>query len=869
MIGYPGPEDLWGKLRSKDLSEPAWHPLVDHCTDVACVLEALLAQPTIRCRLARAGGLDDLDRVQVARLCYLAFLHDLGKCHRGFQAKASPAPASTVGHLSALRPLLGTDLYCRFSSAVQLDVLQSWYGDGWLELLQVAFAHHGSPIRLDFVADTDRALVPGWGRAGSNDPMSRVVELAATGRALFADAFGAGASVSLTPAFQHMLAGLLMLADWLGSGDAEAMFPYARLGDAARHDFARARSVTVLSAVGLGASLQSSGNAWAVPTFDTQFGFPPRSAQAAMDRLALPPQGSVVLLESETGSGKTEAALRWATRLIAAQRVDGVFFAVPLRSAAVQLHKRMQRWLDQTFVALRQEALLAVPGYMQMGDAEGRILPEFRVQWSDGDRADRSLTRWAAEQPKRYAAARFAVGTIDQALLGVLQVKHAHLRAACLVRHLLVIDEVHASDPYMRALVERLIELFRACGGHVLLMSATLGAETRELLLGGRHTLPPIDDTVAIPYPLISTSHAGAVTIHADAHEKILDIAPAPWLDQPGAVAAQAVEAARLGAKVLVIRNTVRAAIETQRAVEALLATSEPASFRVAGVATLHHGRFAAEDRRRLDAAIEERLGKGSAARPVIVVATQTVEQSLDVDADLLLTDLCPIDVLLQRIGRLHRHRSRPGPGPAPCIVLGPEGGDLTPFLTSRRHGFGEGRAYVDLRAVEATRRLIGDGARWAIPADNRRLVEEGTHPARLAAIAEECGDRFDSLWLRHGTTAVVGTRIAHHNQAIANALDWGKGFENLMFPAIDEVKIRTRLGADDLLLPLDRPLASPFGEIITRMRLPGWMVAKPTWQIIQAAETPILAVDGGGVIGIGAQRFTYDRFGLRPETTS
>ena len=90
---------------------------------------------------------------------------------------------------------------------------------------------------------------------------------------------------------------------------------------------------------------------------------------------------------------------------------------------------------------------------------------------------------------------------------------------------------------------------------------------------------------------------------------------------------------------------------------------------------TLHHGRFAAEDRRRLDAAIEERLGKGSAARPVIVVATQTVEQSLDVDADLLLTDLCPIHVLLQRIGRLHRHRLRPGP--APCVVLGPEGDDL------------------------------------------------------------------------------------------------------------------------------------------------------------------------------------------------
>ena len=145
MDGSPGPDDLWGKFRSAERGGPAWHPLIDHCTDVACVLEALLGQPTMRRRLARAGGLEDLDRVQVARLCYLAFLHDIGKCHRGFQAKASPTPASTVGHLSALRPLLGTELCRRFSSAVRLDLLQAWYGDGLSELLRVVFAHHGSP----------------------------------------------------------------------------------------------------------------------------------------------------------------------------------------------------------------------------------------------------------------------------------------------------------------------------------------------------------------------------------------------------------------------------------------------------------------------------------------------------------------------------------------------------------------------------------------------------------------------------------------------------------------------------------------------------------------------------------------------------
>src|SRR5688500_7086957 len=106
MRGEPGPADLWGKFRDQTRpGGPAWHPLVDHCTDVACTLEALLRQPVIRKRLARAGGLDDLHEMQVARLCWLAFLHDLGKCSLSFRAKAVPSLGPASGHLAALKPL--------------------------------------------------------------------------------------------------------------------------------------------------------------------------------------------------------------------------------------------------------------------------------------------------------------------------------------------------------------------------------------------------------------------------------------------------------------------------------------------------------------------------------------------------------------------------------------------------------------------------------------------------------------------------------------------------------------------------------------------------------------------------------------------
>ena len=151
--------------------------------------------------------------------------------------------------------------------------------------------------------------------------------------------------------------------------------------------------------------------------------------------------------------------------------------------------------------------------------------------------------RWAAEQPKRYAAASFAVGTIDQALLGALAVRHAHLRAACLVRHLLVIDEVHSSDVYMTTLTERLLTLFRAAGGHVLLMSATVGAGTRERLVAQARMPPAFADAVAVAYPRITASHAPAVDIEPEGLAKTVRVEPCALLDDAEAVAARAVAA--------------------------------------------------------------------------------------------------------------------------------------------------------------------------------------------------------------------------------------------------------------------------------------------------------------------------------------
>ena len=156
------------------------------------------------------------------------------------------------------------------------------------------------------------------------------------------------------------------------------------------------------------------------------------------------------------------------------------------------------------------EPVLAVPGYVLAGTATGKHLPKYEVWWDDHPDILTEKRRWAAESAKRYLAAQIAVGTVDQAMLAALQVKHAHMRAVCLSRNLLVVDEVHASDPYMRVILEALLRVHIGAGGYALLMSATLGSAARFRWLAATsasavNTPPVLDDAIETPYPTITT----------------------------------------------------------------------------------------------------------------------------------------------------------------------------------------------------------------------------------------------------------------------------------------------------------------------------------------------------------------------------
>lgn len=860
----------WGK---RDRSaEGRVLPLADHCLDVAAVVRRLLGLPNIRRRLARLGDRDDLSALDVERLSALAFLHDVGKCSLGFQSKALSTRARTellrragggwheCGHTTIVTPFFSRDprdaRAADLRDALGVDRLFDWGESSAFELWLAAVSHHGEPIRL---ADL-RHVEWTWRAApdDSYDPREAVVELRKVLDTACGAAFAAGEGLPDAAAFTHGFAGLVSLADWIGSNAKVDFFPYDLAHGIERDAGARERADTVLRRMRVDMSPARATRR--ADNFETVFGFSPRPLQIAASD---PELGPIVVVESETGSGKTEAALWRFRTLFERGEVDGLAFFLPTRVAATQIHDRVHRCVSKLFpeAQTRPNVVLAVPGYVRAdGENAIEVLPQFEVLWPDSGDPDAPARRWAAEGIKRYFAASVAVGTIDQLLLSGLRVSHSHLRAAGLLRHLIVVDEVHASDPYMAELLRGVLERHVAAGGHAMLLSATLGNATRERLLSvGRRRGPAEPGHESVPYPAISDAKA-LRPIAAFGPEKHVDAELSALAEHPSALAARLVDAVAAGARVLVIRNTVRLAHATQLALEERLAPDAAAWFRTADQIAMHHGRYAALDRVLLDREVERLYGKGAPAGARVLVGTQSLEISLDCDADLLVTDLAPVDVLLQRIGRLHRHeRARPSAcSRARVVVLTPETRELGAHLRGGRLGFGPRSPYENVLAVEATWRELERRGTLTIPKDNRELVEAATDPMRLEALARALGGAWPDHW-----SELIGRSAARGAAAHAVALRWSTPWEDSGFGDLGE-RIRTRLGLDTRRVRLSRRVRSPFGHDLDELQIPA--VLWPTGCEDELAEVVASDASATTITLGGNTRLRYDRLGLRHE---
>jgi CRISPR-associated endonuclease/helicase Cas3 len=719
---------LWAKL-GKNTYPDSFHPLLFHLIDVAAVARRLwdvVLRQHVKGPFAAALELTAEDCGPW--VAFWAGAHDIGKASPGFQQRDNTA---------ALVELLrgeGFDFCVNAPpphATVTAPALAEWLqarGTPARTAARIALAvggHHGAFPPAGWEDLGAAALGNARWADSRRDLLDRLAELLAVPQAR-PPLGGQGEDQS----FLMVLAGLTAVADWVGSN--QAFFPPA--GDAGNYLDGRAERVRDYFALAERRAEQAlTGLGW-VGRFESLGAQPPflrlfsylglpaaRPLQAAAERQAAALDGpALVLIEAPMGEGKTEAALyladAWERR-----GGQGVYVALPTMATSNGMFDRLRDFLAATYPGrinlhlLHGQALLS-PAYRELAErAKGE---PFGAEIYDDDRAPGSVVAdaWFAQDRKQGLLAPFAVGTIDQALLAVLQTKHFFVRLFGLAGKLAILDEVHAYDVYMNTLLRRLLRWLGALGCPVVLLSATLPREKRRELLeayAGGPVLPAGPDP---PYPRASVLRPGRVPALTAEHVpatagKSLQVT---WReDKPAELAAALAGTLREGGCAAVVRNTVRQAQDTYRELKAAL----PPDVEV----ELFHARFLFGRRQQIEERVLRRYGKdGPRPAKAVLVATQVVEQSLDLDFDLLVTDLAPVDLVLQRPGRLWRHdRPRPAGVQAPALwLLRPrEGSDGLPV-------FGTSQLVYHLFILLRSYLALAGRAEVALPSDVEPLIE-------------------------------------------------------------------------------------------------------------------------------------------------
>ena len=642
---------LWAKT---DRATGETHPLICHLLDVAAVSLVLWQQvltASFRGRIAAALGLDEDNAGRM--LAFWAGLHDLGKACPAFQRLYSPAQATLKQAGVPFPTVFGNQRFYHATASAKLlpELLQQecsldrrparaiarvlgGHHGGWphpLELQKLTSSEIGAAnwdeLRLALFRELRNCIDP---PALEQWPADRIEQ-----NSLLA-----------------VLSGFVSVADWLGSMERYFAFESAPIDPAGYWQQATAQAGRVLSEQGW---LDWHPPAAPLP-FEELFPFAPNPVQQAAIKLAPAlDRPALVIIEVPTGAGKTEAALYLADYWAARRQQCGLYVAMPTMATSNQMHTRISAMLDQRYPQGTARPLLVHSQARWMRDVD-----EMATRTEDPiDDQSWFLPR------KRSLLAPFGVGTVDQALLAVLQARHFFVRLFGLGYKTVIFDEAHAYDTYMSTLFQRLLGWLAAIGTSVVVLSATLPAVTRRELLAayGGEAGANLPET---PYPAISWATdqaAGVVPLPAgDQREIALE-----WIDPEPAVLVETLRRELCdGGCAAVICNTV------QRAQDVYLALLS-ANLVPPGDLILFHARFPLAWREQIEQEVLQRFGKGTAnRRPAIVVATQVIEQSLDLDFDLMLSELAPIDLLLQRAGRLHRHTReiRPAPLTAPRLLL-------------------------------------------------------------------------------------------------------------------------------------------------------------------------------------------------------
>jgi len=414
-----------------------------------------------------------------------------------------------------------------------------------------------------------------------------------------------------------VLSGLTTVADWIGSGPL-----FERPGASWKPLVARALDQAGFIQPRLRRGL----------SFQDIFGFDPRPIQSVLADACRRP--GVYILEAPMGLGKTEAALYAAYNALESDRASGIYFALPTQLTSNRIFERMNLFLEKVLEAdqpLRRSLLV---------HGSAALLEEAELG-EDGAPGRSWFT-----STKRGLLAPFAVGTIDQALMAVMNVRHGFVRTFGLAGKVVILDEVHSYDSYTGTLLDNLVKALLEIHCTVIILSATLTQERRSLLLGDETSRDERYPLVAAR-PREGTARMLATEARADVEVAVL------FVEDDDRAMDEAIGRAEDSQQILWVENTVA---EAQERYKTLASRASDCGVDCG----LLHSRFMKVDRQSNEKLWVGLYGPGGKAtrssRGRILIGTQVVEQSLDIDADFLVTRLCPTDMLLQRMGRLWRH---------------------------------------------------------------------------------------------------------------------------------------------------------------------------------------------------------------------
>lgn len=804
--------------------------LVYHCLDAAAVGNAILSLDSERWKhlSSQAGLSPELLRYITV---FTLMLHDLGKFSKSFQSLSPELykhlfPNCKCRNYKERHDTLGFLIWRGDMGGDPKSVSNTLFNinpglAGLLDfIVKAGFGHHGIPPKESAQGGGKRLEAKDYFDESDCSAIKRFVHKCL-------DIIGNIPELppdvkrykKLLKWVSWQIAGLNIISDWIGSNSD--YFPYRRNEmplDEYWEKHALPNATKALKAINWKTTSKK-----AFPGIDNLFSYvsEPTPLQQLVAAMQLQKGPKLFILEDVTGAGKTEAAVVLASRIMSSGEADGLYIGLPTMATANQMYRRMKNPYRGLYRDNQKPSLILSHGARHLSKefSESLAVQEQNRDFvfDNENTGSAWCNEWYADNRKKALLADVGVGTIDQALIGVLPARHQALRLFGLARKILVIDEVHAYDHYTGHLLEVLVEAHARGGGSVILLSATIPIKKRADLIKAFGKGLNCDDPKSAYSPdsgfpcLTQVSAGGVEQFNTDSRIEVCRDVDVSFIHGYDEVIDLMFEKAKGGECVCWIRNTVKDAIKTYRDI---INKGFPGN-----KIDLFHSRFAMVDRLRIEEKAIDNFGKESGPQERngrILIATQVVEQSLDLDFDVMISDLAPIDLLIQRAGRLHRHVRNPlgqlkkkqgepdERGSTILNVFAPEFDEHagSGWLTGEFSG--TAAVYRNVGVLWRTQKYFfhkeGKKKGWSMPQDARTLIE--------FVYGEEC--KFDvPEGLEHKVYIAEGEEKSKISMGHLNALEFEKGYQRGAVKSRvwdEDEKVLTRLSENnkEVILAVD-----------------------------------------------------------------